>query len=142
MTVFTDTYHTLHKHSYIKPSFMPVNANKFPFYIRYTIVAVCIVFTVIIMREASSLLIPLFAGLLLAILLLPLVTFLQKLYVPASMACLLAVLCFVISFMAINYFLTAEISGFSREMPNINNRMQGLFTSLQQWLVSRSEEHT
>ncbi len=116
---------------------MSVNVSKLPFYIRYTIVAVCIVFTIIIMREASSLLIPLFAGLLLAILLLPLVTLLERIHIPSSAACLLAVLCFIILFMGVNYFLTAEISAFSSEMPNINIRVQGMITSFQQWLTAK-----
>lgn len=116
---------------------MPPKANNLPFYIRYTIVAICIVFTVIIMRGASTLLIPLFAGLLLAILLLPIVNFLQKIGVGRSLACTAAILSFVIVFLGVNYFLTAEISGFSRELPGINTKMQALFASFQQWVATK-----
>ena len=116
---------------------MPLKTSSLPFYIRYTIVAVCLVFTVIIMRGASTLLIPLFAGLLLAILLLPIVSFLEKKKVGKGLACFVAILCFIIAFAGVNYFLTAELSGFSRELPNINIKMQQVFASFQQWLTSK-----
>jgi predicted PurR-regulated permease PerM len=108
-----------------------------PFYIRYTIVAVCLVFTVIIMRAASSLLIPLFAGLLLAILLLPIVNFLERFRCPKGIACLLAVLCFVIAFAFVNYFLTVQITGFSKEIPNIMAKLNVQIASLQQWIMAK-----
>ncbi|GAC1532158.1 MAG: AI-2E family transporter [Sediminibacterium sp.] len=114
-----------------------MHIDKLPFYARYSIVAVCLVFTVMIMREASPLLIPLFAGLLLAILLLPVVKFLERIHVNRGIASLLAVLCFVVLLVMVNYFLTSEISGFSKELPNINNKIQGIFTSLQQWITVR-----
>lgn len=112
-----------------------MNTYKLPFYIRFTIVAVCLVFTVIIMREASPLLIPLFAGLLLAILLLPIAKFLERIHINRAVACIAAVFCFILSFITINYFLTAEISGFSKELPNINNKLQVLFATFQHWVT-------
>lgn len=114
-----------------------MNIDKLPFYIRFTIVVVCLVFTVIILREASSLLIPLFAGLLLAILLLPIVKFLEHIHINRGIACFIAILCFVITFAFVNYFLTAEISGFAKELPNITNKIQGVFASLQQWVTAK-----
>jgi predicted PurR-regulated permease PerM len=110
---------------------------KLPFYIRYTIVLISLVFTVIVMREASTLLIPLFAGLLLAILLLPLVKVLERARVPSALACLLAVLCFVILFVCINYFLTMQMLRFLRELPDINAKILGLITSSEQWITAK-----
>ena len=114
-----------------------MNIDKFPFYIRFTIVLVCLVFTVIILREASSLLIPLFAGLLLAILLLPIVKFFERIHINRGIACFIAILCFVIIFAFVNYFLTAEISSFAKELPHITNKIQGVFASLQQWVTAK-----
>ena len=114
-----------------------MNIDKFPFYIRFTIVVVCLVFTVIILREASSLLIPLFAGLLLAILLLPIVKFFERIHINRGIACFIAILCFVIIFAFVNYFLTAEISSFAKELPHITNKIQGVFASLQQWVTAK-----
>lgn len=108
--------------------------KRLPFYIRYTIVIVCLVFTVIILQGASSFFIPLFAGLLVAILLLPIATFLERFHIPRSIACLVAVFCFIISFSIVNFFLTAEISGFAKELPNIIVKIKILFASLQQWV--------
>ena len=109
--------------------------KSLPFYIRYTIVAVCLVFTVILMRGASSLLIPLFAGLLLAILLLPIVKFFERLRLGRGLSAFLAVFCFIISFSVINYFLTTEISGFAKEMPGIIEKIKIVFASFQQWIT-------
>ncbi len=109
--------------------------NKLPFYIRYTIVTVFLVFTVIILRGAASLLIPLFAGLLLAILLLPIVKFLERFHMGRGLAAFIAVFCFVICFAIVNYFLTAQISGFSKELPNILAKIKVEFASFQQWVT-------
>ena len=114
-----------------------MNIDKLPFYIRYTIVVVCLVFTVIILREASSLLIPLFAGLLLAILLLPIVKFFERIHINRGIACFIAIICFVITFAFVNYFLTAEISSFAKELPHIIKKIQGVFASLQQWVTAK-----
>ena len=111
--------------------------HKQPFYFRLTVVLVCLVFSVLIMRGASALLIPLFSGLLLSILLLPIVNFLERLGIGKGFAALLSVFCFIIGFLLVNYFLTAQVSLFSKELPNINNKMQGLFSSLQQWLSTK-----
>jgi len=114
-----------------------VKTNPLPFYIRYTIIAVSLVFTVIILRGASALLIPLFAGLLLAILLLPLVNFLERKHLPKALACIIAVFCFIIAFTVVNYFLTAEITGFSKELPNILAKLKIEFASFQEWIVTK-----
>ncbi|MEO7531844.1 MAG: AI-2E family transporter [Sediminibacterium sp.] len=121
---------------------MQNSVHKLPFYIRYTIVTVCMVFSVLILRQASSLLIPLFAGLLLAILLLPIVIFLERFHVPKSAACLVAVFCFIIAFSIVNYFLTAEISGFSKELPNIIAKLKIEFASLQLWISTKFHVNT
>ncbi len=112
-----------------------LTSNKLPFYIRLTIVMVCLVFTVLVLRGAATLLIPLFAGLLLAILLLPIANLLERWRVPKSMACLVAVFCFIICFFIVNYFLTSQISGFSKELPNIVIKVKIMFASLQQWVT-------
>jgi len=112
-----------------------MNITKLPFYIRFTIIVVCLVFTVILLRAAASLLIPLFAGLLLAILLLPIVKILERIHINRAVACLVAVFCFILSFAVVNYFLTAQISSFSKELPNINNKIQAVFASLQHWVT-------
>lgn len=114
-----------------------IHITKLPFYIRFTIVAACLVFTILIMREASSLLIPLFAGLLLAILLLPLVKVLENIPIHRGIAALLAVLCFVIVFGMVNYFLASEIARFVKELPNLNTKIQAEFISLEQWITAK-----
>lgn len=114
-----------------------MNIKQLPFYIRYTIVAVCLVFTVILMRGASPLLIPLFAGLLLGLLLLPIVIFLERLHFGRALACFLAVLSFILLFSVINYFLTSEISGFAKEMPAIIEKIKLAFVSFQTWVTEK-----
>ncbi|MES2332714.1 MAG: AI-2E family transporter [Bacteroidota bacterium] len=114
-----------------------MTTKSLPFYIRYTIVVICLVFTVILMRGASSLLIPLFAGLLLAILLLPVVKFLERLRVGRGPSAFLAVLCFILLFSVVNYFLTTQISGFAKEMPGIIDKIRIVFASFQQWITQK-----
>jgi predicted PurR-regulated permease PerM len=108
-----------------------------PFYFKLTTVLVCIVFTVIILREGSSLLIPLFAGLLLAVLLLPIAKFLERIHIPRAAASFLSLLCFIFLFSLVNYFLVTEISIFSKELPSINNKVQDLLISVQHVLSNK-----
>lgn len=111
--------------------------NRLPFYIRFTIVVVGIVFCVIIMKEAASLLIPLFSGLLLALLLLPIVKFLERRRFNKIFACVVAVLCFVILFFVVNYLLTIQIIGFVKQLPSTNHRLQDSFKSLEEWVADK-----
>lgn len=108
-----------------------------PFYVRLAISLVCLVFSVLILREASALLIPLFGGFLLAIVLLPLVHVLERKGTSRSGASMIAVSCFILAFFTINYFLTAQLALFSTELPNINNKMQEMFAGLQSWFSSK-----
>lgn len=115
----------------------PMNKIIIPFYVSFTIVVVCIVFTVMIMREASALLIPLFAGLLAAILLYPVVIILEKRKLGRFMSALIAVLLFMLVFGIVNYFLMVEIIRFLKELPNLNARLQGMSLSLEQWIAAK-----
>ncbi|MBY0482125.1 MAG: AI-2E family transporter [Chitinophagaceae bacterium] len=114
-----------------------MNTIKFPFYFKLTIVLICIVFTVLILREGSALLIPLFAGLLLAVLLLPIAKFLERMHIPRVVATFLALLCFLLLLFLINYFLVSEISVFSKELPSINTKVQNIFISFQHLLSEK-----
>lgn len=116
---------------------MTADIRKAPFYVRLTIVAAGLVFITLIMRGASSLLIPLFAGLLLAILFLPLANFMETRGFRRSTAALVSVLCFVFVFLGINYFLTAQISSFLSDLPGINAKLQSIFSGLQAWFAEK-----
>lgn len=119
-----------------------MQAKLLPFYIRYTVVIVCLVFTVILMRGAATLLIPLFAGLLLAILLLPIANYLERRGLGRGLASFLSVLVFIILFSIVNYFLTTQISGFAIELPGIIEKLKGVFASFQSWISSRFHINT
>ncbi len=113
---------------------LPAMPNKQPFYVRLTIVLVCIVFVVLIMRGASTLLIPLFSGLLLAILLLPLTSKLQSWRFSRSGAAITSVTCFLVALAALNYFLTEQVALFSQDLPLINTKVQLLLPDFRAWL--------
>lgn len=119
--------------------------NKAPFYVRLTIVLVCLVFMVLIMRGASSLLVPLFTGLLMAILLLPITRRLEKWGFGRAGSALTAVLLFIIAFLSLAYFLSVQISLFSKELPVINAKLQIILLDFQRWLsthfrIDRAEQ--
>lgn len=119
--------------------------NKQPFYVRLTIVLICIVLLVIILRGAAALWVPLFSGLLLAILLLPVNNFFQRWHFGRSGAAIASVVCFLLALVALNYFLTEQFTLFSRDLPQINTKVQGLVNDFQRWLsvhlhINRAEQ--
>ncbi len=119
--------------------------TKLPFYVRLTIVLVCLVFIVLIMRGASSLLVPLFTGLLMAILLLPFTRLLERRRFGRAGAAFTAVLVFIIAFLSLNYFLSVQITLFSKELPVINAKIQIILLDFQRWLsthfqINRAEQ--
>jgi predicted PurR-regulated permease PerM len=110
---------------------------KLPFYLRLTSVLLCIVLILFLMHEGRSIIIPLFFSLLIALLLLPLTHWLERRKVPRTAAALLSILIFLLFISGIFYFLGAQLFEFSRDLPEIGNRVQAWINDLQTWISNR-----
>ena len=96
--------------------------------------------------ETKGVLVPLAFGMLLALLLLPLVNFLERKKVPEVLAIAIALLAFAGFMGTIIYFLSTQIASFVDDIPGIKSKLDEHFISFQVWVkntmhISLSEQN-
>ncbi len=110
---------------------------RLPFYAHLAAVLLSLVLIVLIMREGSTIFIPLFFALLIALMLLPLVKWLERRKMPRGAAAGIAILLFIACISGIFYFLGAQIGAFSKDLPQLGARMQGWVAQMQGWVAQK-----
>jgi predicted PurR-regulated permease PerM len=107
--------------------FEPVKATnmkiKFPFYFRLAIILLALVLIVFIMREAKAILVPLLISGLLAILISPFTTLLEKIRLPKSLAVGISVISLIAMLSALVYFFYNQILRFSGDLALLEERV-------------------
>lgn len=96
---------------------------KLPFYLRLTILLLLIILIVFIMREAKSILVPLLVSGLLAILISPFTTWMEKIKVPKVLAVFISLVSMVALLSALVYFFYNQILRFSGDLSLLEERV-------------------
>ncbi|MEO5890613.1 MAG: AI-2E family transporter [Ferruginibacter sp.] len=78
-------------------------------------------------------LVPIYFSILLSILLLPVTGFLQKWYVPATLANLISVILALAIIASVVYFLSSQMAGFFNDIPSIREHLAEHLNTLQHW---------
>jgi predicted PurR-regulated permease PerM len=112
-------------------------SEKYPFYIRFTVVLFGIILFVYALSNLRTILVPLSFGLMLAILLNPPVNLFQKWKVPRIVAISFALLIALILLASIGYFLSTQIAGFSDQLPVFKKKFLELLQKLQHEISHR-----
>ena len=108
---------------------------KFPFYARLALTLLAIVLAFFILRIADDIFIPLVFALLISILLFPINRFFEnKLHMGRVASAITSVLLFVAALVSFIYFLTLQLIHFAGDFPQLRQRFQQMFDSLQHWL--------
>ncbi|MFI5196577.1 MAG: AI-2E family transporter [Chitinophagales bacterium] len=108
---------------------------KFPFYARLALTLLAIVLVFFILRVGDNIFVPLVFALLISILLFPVNRFFEnKLHLGRVASAIISVLLFVAALVSFIYFLTLQIIHFSGDFPQLRQRFQQMFDSLQHWL--------
>jgi predicted PurR-regulated permease PerM len=89
------------------------------------------------MEMGKSIIIPLFFSLLIALMLLPLTSWLERRKLPRSLAAAISILLFIVFVVGVFYFLGAQIVDFSKDLPQLAERMQQWVQELQDWVAQR-----
>lgn len=110
---------------------------KFPFYARLALTLLSIFLIMMFMYVGHKLIIPLFFSALLAILLLPLVQWMQRKGLPNGIAAIISLLLFVVSVFLIFFFLGKQIVSFSQDVPQLAERINAWIVELEQWIEQR-----
>ena len=109
-------------------------AQQSPFYLRFgiTIISLAVIATTIYF--AHAIILPLFFGILLAILLLPVTRFLQKLRLGRVASIIISILAAMIVIGCIVYFLSTQVAGFIHDFPTISKKFKELLWNAQTWI--------
>ncbi|HQZ26258.1 MAG TPA: AI-2E family transporter [Flavobacterium sp.] len=111
------------------------NTIKFPFYIRLSFMVISLIGITYILYMGNSILIPILMAFLLAVLLLPIVHFLNsKLRFPNVLSSSIAVLLFVSMIIGIFVFLSYEISDIADDFAAIRKNIDLFIVDIQQYI--------
>jgi predicted PurR-regulated permease PerM len=111
------------------------NTIKFPFYIRLAFMLISLIGITYILYMGESILIPILMAFLMAVLLLPIVHFLNtKLRFPNVLSSSIAVLIFVSSIIGIFVFLSYEISDIADDFAAIRKNVNFFIVDIQQYI--------
>ena len=111
--------------------------KTYPFYIKVTVVLFGLTLFIFALATLKTILVPLSFGLMVAILLNPVVNWLQKRKLPRVLSVSLAVIFAIVLFGAIGYFLSMQIAGFSDQLPAFKKKFLDLMQKLQHELSHR-----
>ena len=115
---------------------MTIN-NQSPFYIKLGFKFLVIFFICFFINAAQNILIPFAFACLLAVLLLPVVNFLESGKIGKVLSILIAII-FAVGFIAgVIYFLSSQIANFMQDVPSIKEHINEHFISLQNWVKDK-----
>ncbi len=111
--------------------------DKYPFYLKVTIILLGLTLFVFALINMRPLLIPVSFALLLSLLLNPLVNRFEKWRVPKVLAISIALLIALAGIAGAGYFLSTEISGFGTELPTLKKKFFELTAQFQHEINTR-----
>lgn len=108
-------------------------AIKFPFYAKLAFTLLSLISIIAIFYYGQDIIIPLLLALLFAILLRPVVTFLNgKIKIPHVIAAIIAVLIFCLFFIGVFYFISVQIGDMANDWGKIKQNLNTHFNNLQE----------
>lgn len=109
----------------------PVNR---PFYVKLSHNLLSITLICLIIYVGREILLPIFFGILLAILLMPVANWFTKKGLPKGLSLFLAVLMAFIVIVTVLYFLSSQVGDFMSDLPKIKQQLNTHWQTLQQWI--------
>jgi predicted PurR-regulated permease PerM len=110
---------------------------KFPFYARLAFTLFAIALIILFMYLGKSVLVPLFFSFLVAILLHPVVQFLERKGFRRSVAAILTLLVFMILFSGLFYFFSHQVARLIRDLPSLQAKVVDKWNDIQEWISDR-----
>src|SRR5437763_532032 len=105
--------------------------NKYPFYIKSTVILFGLTLMVYALFNLKAILIPIAFSLMLAIILNPLCNWFTKKRIPHVLSIILSLLVAILIIGGIAHFLSSQMVGFSDELPLLKKNIIELFAQLQ-----------
>jgi predicted PurR-regulated permease PerM len=111
--------------------------NQSPFYVKVGFQFLVIFFVCFSINVAQNILIPFLFAVLLSVLLLPLVSFLERKNVGRVLSISIGILVSIVFIGGIVYFLSSQISSFLNDVPSIKKHLNDHFVSAQIWVKDK-----
>lgn len=112
-----------------------MNYFKLPFLLKLTLVVISVIGLGYLLALGQSIIAPFFLAFLMAMLFLPLATFLEtRLRFPRSLSTITAVLLMLIILTGLIYFFGSQLSSFSKDLPRLRMQSNTVFNDLQRWV--------
>lgn len=99
-------------------------------------ITVVVIGLILLLIYAQTLLIPLVIGAYLAMLLVPMVNWLEKHRIPRGLSILAAILLCLVLLFGLGYFFGTQIASFTQDLTNIQERLNQLSDQLESWIAS------
>lgn len=110
---------------------------RFPFYARLALVLLSVVLILFMMRMGSVIIVPLFFAVLIAFLLLPLCSWMERRRFPRPLASILSLLIFIAVFSGVIYFLVQQMVDFGQDLPRLSERITAWIGHMQSWIEKK-----
>jgi AI-2 transport protein TqsA len=110
---------------------------KFPFYARLAFTLFAIALIILFMYLGKSVLVPLFFSFLVAILLHPVVRYLEKKGFRRSLAAILTLLVFMILLGGLFYFFSHQVTRLTRDLPSLQAKVAAKWNDIQDWISDK-----
>jgi predicted PurR-regulated permease PerM len=107
---------------------------ELPYYLRITIILLALVLTVLIMRTAKSVLVPILVAGFLAILISPFTAWLERKKIPPTLSATISLLSILLLVAGVIYFFYTQIANFSNDLGGLEIRFSELLGSLSRYL--------
>ncbi|HTC00937.1 MAG TPA: AI-2E family transporter [Ferruginibacter sp.] len=108
--------------------------NQLPYYVRLCAKLLLLFLIGWIAYLGKTIIVPIYFSILLAILLLPLANFLERLKIPQGIADMTAVFAAVLIIVVLVYFLSTQLSSFVTDMPSIKKHLSEHYATLRDWI--------
>ncbi len=108
--------------------------NEWPAYAKITIILLGVYLVIYGLKVAAGLLIPLAFATLLALLLYPVVKWMERKRIPRAIAIIASMVLMILVLTVVLLIITSEMIGFSDEIPEITQRLEGQVYALQAFI--------
>jgi predicted PurR-regulated permease PerM len=111
-----------------------MSTSSHPFYVRLSLQLLAIFLLGLLIYIGSGILMPLFFAIILAVLLLPVVNWLNKKGINNVVSMILAILLALLVIGGILYFLSSQVAGFMSDLPAIKEKLNEHISTMQKWI--------
>ncbi|HEY4151192.1 MAG TPA: AI-2E family transporter [Chitinophagaceae bacterium] len=110
---------------------------KLAFYARLALILHAVVLILFIMYLGKQIFVPLFFAFLVAMLLYPFSSFLERHRIPRGLAATICVLLFIVVIGALIWFFSVQVVRFSKDFPKLQTRFTILLNNTQEWFSEK-----